>query len=76
MPKRVRWVMVVGGRRVHHGAMSACRECGSDDTVSIEMTVAGNVVVFIACHRCEAHSWERDGRSVELDEVIRPGKGE
>lgn len=67
--------MVVRFPPPHHLRMSSCRECGSSDTVAIEMTVDGNKVVFIACHRCDAKSWERDGESISRDEVIRPGEG-
>lgn len=56
----------------HHEAMSACRECGSDDTVAIEMTVGDTSVTFIACHRCEARSWERDGEVVPLTDLLKP----
>lgn len=52
--------------------MGACRECGSGDIVAIEMTVGDQRLTFIACHKCEAKSWERDGEEVALDDVLHP----
>jgi formate dehydrogenase maturation protein FdhE len=47
-----------------------CPACGSEDLVSIEMTMDGAAVQFRACHLCEHRWWEKDGSSVELGSVV------
>ena len=67
--------MAVGQAMADHRRMDTCRACGSSDIVAIEMTVGEQRVTFIACHNCEAKSWERDGEAVALDEVLHPSIG-
>ena len=47
-----------------------CNACGSNDLMTVIMTVDGQVVSFTACHNCETKWWFRDGRRITLDSVL------
>jgi formate dehydrogenase maturation protein FdhE len=47
-----------------------CNACGSNDLITVTMTVDKQVVSFTACHNCEAKWWFRDGQRVALDSVL------
>ena len=47
-----------------------CPACGSEDLVSIEMSMEDSGVQFRACHHCENRWWERDGATVDLNSVV------
>jgi DNA polymerase III alpha subunit (gram-positive type) len=47
-----------------------CPTCGSDDLITISMSVSGRDLAFTTCHVCETKWWHRDGESVPLQSVI------
>lgn len=50
--------------------LTRCPSCGSDDLVTISMTMVESDILFRACHGCENRWWERDGYTVSLDTVV------
>ena len=40
-----------------------CPTCGSDDLITISMSVSGRDLAFTTCHVCETKWWHRDGES-------------
>ena len=49
-----------------------CPECGADDGIEIELRLADDTFVnFCSCHQCEARWWNRDGKSLALDDVLK-----
>ena len=48
-----------------------CPECGLTNTTEIQLNLKDeDSVKFYSCRKCEAKWWERDGDSIELDEVL------
>jgi hypothetical protein len=48
-----------------------CPECGSEDATNIVIRLREeDSVQFYACRDCEAKWWERDGDTIDLDEVL------
>lgn len=48
-----------------------CPECGGDDATHIVIRLRDDdSIQFFACRNCEAKWWERDGDTIELDEVL------
>jgi transposase-like protein len=66
--------MVASGTRTHHLRVMShtpnCPTCGSDDLITISMSVSGRDLAFTTCHVCETKWWHRDGESVPLQSVI------
>jgi transposase-like protein len=51
--------------------MMKCPECGLTNTTEIQLNLKDeNSVKFYSCRKCEAKWWEREGDSIELDEVL------
>jgi transposase-like protein len=51
--------------------MMKCPECGLTNTTEIQLNLKDeDSVKFYSCRKCEAKWWERDGDSIELDEVL------
>ena len=48
----------------------SCPTCGSDDLITISMTVSGRDLAFTTCHVCETKWWHHDGEHVPLQSVI------
>jgi DNA-directed RNA polymerase subunit M/transcription elongation factor TFIIS len=48
-----------------------CPQCGSPETLRVDLTVQAAPVAFTTCARCEARWWERDGSSVPLQAVLQ-----
>lgn len=50
---------------------NSCPDCGASDFIEIELNLPdGTEVRFCSCHRCETRWWNRDGRSLGLEEVL------
>jgi len=47
-----------------------CNTCGSNDLVTISITVDGQDLSFTACHNCQTKWWLRDGQRVALESVL------
>jgi DNA-directed RNA polymerase subunit M/transcription elongation factor TFIIS len=53
------------------GGTMRCPECGSEDATNIVIRLQeDDSVQFYACRNCEAKWWERDGDTIDLDEVL------
>lgn len=49
---------------------TTCRSCGSDQILSISMSLEERTVVFTTCHACEAKWWEQAGSRIPLRSVL------
>ena len=48
-----------------------CPQCGAAEVIEIRHTLENDVeLLFFSCHRCEEKWWDRDGKVVELREVL------
>jgi len=47
-----------------------CRDCGSDEVLTLAMSVGESVLRFTCCHACETRRWERGGESIPLRSVL------
>lgn len=48
-----------------------CPQCHAKDCTEIRLHLKGEESVeFFSCRRCEAKWWEREGDTIELDEVL------
>ena len=47
-----------------------CPSCGSDEVMSIAMSLDEDAVRFRSCHACESKWWERDGSAVSLQSIL------
>ena len=48
-----------------------CPQCHARDVIEIKHRLPGDVeLYFFSCHRCEEKWWDRNGRVVELREVL------
>lgn len=48
-----------------------CPQCHAKDCTEIRLHLKGEEKVeFFSCRRCEAKWWEREGDTIELDEVL------
>lgn len=48
-----------------------CPQCGMHDVIEIKHRLPGDIeLYFFSCHRCEERWWDRDGRVVELKDVL------
>lgn len=47
-----------------------CPACGSDEVISIAMSLDEDPVRFRACHACETKWWERDGSPASLKSIL------
>jgi formate dehydrogenase maturation protein FdhE len=47
-----------------------CPDCGSDQVMSIAMSLDEDAVRFRSCHACESKWWERDGSNVSLQSIL------
>ncbi len=48
-----------------------CPQCRGTDCIEIEMKLKGeDSVKFFSCRDCESKWWEKEGTSIELDEVL------
>jgi transposase-like protein len=48
-----------------------CPSCEDEDCIHIEINLnTDERLQFYSCRRCEAKWWERDGDTIELDEVL------
>ena len=48
-----------------------CRTCGATSVIEIELRLADDTTVnFCSCHKCESRWWNRDGKALELDDVL------
>jgi formate dehydrogenase maturation protein FdhE len=50
--------------------MMICPSCGSDQVMSISMSLDEDVVRFRSCHACESKWWERDGSAISLKSIL------
>lgn len=52
--------------------MERCPTCNSEDAVNIVINLEeeGSPVQFFQCRSCEAKWWKKDGRHIELDDVL------
>ncbi len=60
--------------RVGFPAMSeqGCPECGAADFIRIDLTVADDTeVTFCSCHRCENRWWDKGGKALPLNAVLK-----
>jgi transcription elongation factor Elf1 len=51
----------------------ACTNCGSDNLVSIDLSLQGAAVTFLHCRRCEHRWWTEtgEGKAVTLASILR-----
>lgn len=49
---------------------TACRDCGSDQLLTIALSLEDRNIVFTACHACEAKWWEQGGSTIPLQSVL------
>jgi hypothetical protein len=47
-----------------------CPSCGSDQVMSISMSLDEDAVRFRSCHACESKWWERDGSAISLKSIL------
>jgi transposase-like protein len=47
-----------------------CPSCGSDQVMSISMSLDEDAVRFRSCHACESKWWERDGSAISLQSIL------
>jgi hypothetical protein len=48
-----------------------CPYCQGLDCIQIEIRLKGEETVqFFSCRRCETKWWERDGDTIDLEEVL------
>jgi transposase-like protein len=48
-----------------------CPYCQGQDCIQIEIRLKGEETVqFFSCRRCETKWWERDGDTIDLEEVL------
>lgn len=48
-----------------------CPQCGAAEVIEIRHKLESDVeLFFFSCHRCEEKWWDRDGKVVELREVL------
>lgn len=57
---------------INHPAFDTprCPDCGSDEVVTLAMSVGESDLRFTCCHTCEARRWERAGESMTLRSVL------
>ena len=49
-----------------------CPQCQNEDCIQIELRLTDErTVQFFSCRLCEAKWWEREGDTIDLDEVLR-----
>jgi hypothetical protein len=49
---------------------TTCPSCGTQETLTVTMTVAGTITHFTSCPACEWKGWEREGENVALGSVL------
>lgn len=48
-----------------------CPQCHALDVIEIKHRLPGEIeIYFFSCPRCEEKWWDRDGRTVDLAEVL------
>lgn len=48
-----------------------CPQCGMTDVIEIMHKLPDDIeVVFFSCHRCEEKWWDREGKTMELRDVL------
>ncbi len=47
-----------------------CENCGSQETITITLTVEDTLAEFTTCSRCEARWWKQEGSPVALTQVL------
>ena len=51
-------------------ASSRCPACGSQDVMSVGVTLVGSALAFSFCVGCEWKGWESEGRSLPLSSIL------
>jgi transposase-like protein len=48
-----------------------CPQCGVTDVIEIKHKLPDGIEVqFFSCHRCEEKWWDRDGKQIDLRQVL------
>lgn len=49
-----------------------CPECGAADFIQIDLRLADETeVTFCSCHRCENRWWNKSGKALPLNAVLK-----
>ena len=49
-----------------------CPECGAENFIQIDLTLADDTeLTFCSCHRCENRWWNKGGKALKLDAVLK-----
>ena len=49
---------------------TTCRACGSDQLLTITLSLEERAVDFTTCHACETKWWEQAGSTIPLQSIL------